>query len=62
MGNLKRETESPLIAAQKKKNAIRSNYIIAKIDKTQHIRFCVDRDKLIDLIICEFSKLAQREY
>ena len=32
-GNLKRETESLLIAAQN--NAIRTNYIKAKIDKTQ---------------------------
>ena len=34
-GNLKRETESLIIAAQN--NAIRTNYIKAKIDKTQQI-------------------------
>ena len=32
-GNLKRETESLLIAAQN--NAIRTNYVKARIDKTQ---------------------------
>ena len=33
MGNLKRETESLMIAAQN--NAIRTNEVKAKIDKTQ---------------------------
>ena len=44
-GNLKRETESLLIAAQN--NAIRTNNIKARIDKTQQngkCRLCGDRD------------------
>ena len=43
-GNLKRETESLLIAAQD--NAIRTNHIKARIDKTQQnskCRLCGDR-------------------
>ena len=45
-GNLKRKTESLLIAAQN--NAIRTNHIKAKIDETQQnskCRLCGDRDK-----------------
>ena len=37
-GNLKRETESPIISAQN--NAIRTNYIKAKIDKTKYNSKC----------------------
>ena len=62
-GNLKRETESFLIAAQD--NAIRTNHIKARIDKTQQnskCRLCGDRDETINHIISECSKLAQREY
>ena len=62
-GNLKRETESLLIAAQD--NAIRTNQIKARIDKTQQnskCRLCSDRDETINHIISEFSKLAQKEY
>ena len=43
-GNLKRETESQLIAAQD--NAIRTNHIKARIDKTQQnskCRLCGER-------------------
>ena len=61
-GNLKRETESLLMAAQ---NAIRSNHIKARIDKTQQnskCRLCGDRDETINHIISECSKLAQKEY
>ena len=54
-GNLKRETESLLIAAQD--NAIRTNHIKARIDKTQQ-----NRDETINHIISECSKLAQKEY
>ena len=60
--NLKRETESLLIAAQD--NAIRTNHIKAKIDKTQQnskCRLCGDRDETINHIISECSKLAQKE-
>ena len=62
-GNLKRETEALLIAAQD--NAIRTNHIKARIDKTQQnskCRLCGDRDETINHIISECSKLAQRRY
>ena len=52
-----------LIAAQD--NAIRTNQIKARIDKTQQnskCRLCGDRDETINHIISECSKLAQREY
>ena len=57
------EIESFLIAAQK--NAIRTNYIKAKVDNTQQNNksgFCGDRDKTINLIIIGYSKQAQKEY
>ena len=62
-GNFKRETESFLIAAQN--NAIRTNQIKARIDKTQQnskCRLCGDRNETINRIISEDSKLAQKEY
>ena len=62
-GNLMRETEYLLIAAQD--NAIRTNPIKARINKTQQnskCRLCGDRDETINHIISECSKLAQREY
>ena len=62
-GNLKRETESLQIAAQD--NAIRTNHINARIDKTQQnskCRLCGDRDETINHITIECSKLAQKEY
>ena len=62
-GNFKRKTESLLIAAQD--NAIRTNHIKARIDKTQQnskCRLCSDRDEMINHIISECSKLAQKEY
>ena len=58
-GNLKRETESLLIVAQD--NAIRTNHIEVRIDKTQQnskCRLCSDRDETINHIISECSKLA----
>ena len=61
-GNLKRETESLLIAAQDK--AIRTNHIKARIDKTQQNskrRLCGDSDETINHIISECSKLAQKK-
>ena len=61
-GNLKRETESLQIAAQD--NAIRTNHIKARIDKTQQnskCRLCDDRDEAINHIISEYSKLAEKE-
>ena len=62
-GNFKRETDSLLIAAQG--NAIRTNHIKARIDKTQQNSkcwLCSDRDETINHIISECSKLAQKEY
>ena len=62
-GNLKRETESLLIAAED--NAIMTNHIKARIDKTQQnskCRLCGDRDETINHIISECSKLAQNDY
>ena len=60
--NLKRETES-LIAAED--NALRTNHIKVRIDKTQQnskCRLCGNRDKTTNHIISECSKLAQKEY
>ena len=62
-GNIKRETEPLLIAAQD--NAIRTTHIKARIDKTQQnskCRLCGDRDETINHIKSECSKLAQKEY
>ena len=61
-GNFKRETESLLIAAQN--NAIRANNIKAIIYKTQQNSKCKlfgDRDEMINHIISECSKLAQKD-
>ena len=57
-----RETESLLIATQN--NAIRTNHIKARIDKTQQnsrCRLCGDRDETINCIRSECIKLAQQE-
>ena len=62
-GNLKSETEYLLVATQD--NAIRTNHIKARIDKTQQnskCRLCGDGDETINHIISECSKLAQKEY
>ena len=62
-GNLKRETESILKAAQN--DAIRTNHIKARIDKTQQnsrCKLCGDRDEMINHIISKCIKLAQKEY
>ena len=62
-GNPKRETESLLLVAQV--NAIRTNHIKARIDKTQQNSkcwLCGDRDETINHIISECSKLAQKEF
>ena len=61
-GNFKRETESLPIAAQN--NAIRTNHIKTRIDKTQQnskCRLCGDGGETINHI-SKCSKLAQREY
>ena len=57
------ETESLQITVQN--NAIRTNHIKARIDKTlqnSRCRLCSDRDETINHIISECSKLAQKEY
>ena len=62
-GNLKRETDSLLIAAQN--NAIRTNHIKARIGKTQQnnkCRLCGNRGERINHIISESSKLAEKVY
>ena len=46
-------------------NAIRTNHIEERIDKTQknsRCRLCGNRDETINHIISEFSKLAQKEH
>ena len=46
-------------------NAIRTDYVKAKIDQTQQnsrCRLCGDRDQTINHIISEYDKLAQRYY
>ena len=52
--NLERETESLLIASQN--NAMRDNYVKARIDQTQQnsrCRLCGDRDGTVNHIISE---------
>ena len=61
--NLKRETESLLIAAQN--NTMKTNHIKARIHKTQQnsrYRLYGERDETINHIISECSKLALKEY
>ena len=62
-GNLKRETESLIIATQEQ--AIRINLIKAKVDKTQtesKCSMCGKVDESINHVLNECSKLAQNEY
>ena len=62
-GDLKRETESLIVAAQNK--SIRTNLAKAKIDKSQGdplCRMCGKMDESIDHIVSGCSKLAQNEY
>ena len=61
-GNLKKETESLLIAALE--NAKRTTHIKARIDKTQQNSKCRlygERDETINHTISECSKVAQKE-
>ena len=61
--HLNRETESLLIAAQN--NAIRTNHIKVRIEKTQQssrCRLCSNSDETVNHIISECSKLAQKKY
>ena len=60
---LKRETESPIIAAQDQ--AIRTNYLIATIDRSQDdpkCRMCKQNNETISHIVSGCPKLAQMEY
>ena len=60
---IKRETETLILAAQEQ--AIRTNLIKAKIDKTQEdskCRMCGKVDETINHLISECSKMAQKEY
>ena len=62
-GDLKRETESPIVAAQNQN--IRANLVKAKIDKSHGDSLCrVYRkvDESIDHIVNVCSKPAQKEY
>ena len=60
-GNLKKETEYLRIAAQN--NALRTNYVTAKIDMTQqNSKYRLCGDEMIYNIIIECSKLAQKAY
>ena len=61
-GNLKRKTESFQTAAQN--NALRTNHIKSRIDKTQQnskCTLCGDRDETINHT-SKISKLVQKEY
>ena len=62
-GDLKRETESLIVAAQNQ--SIRTNLVEAKIDKNQKdtlCRLCKKADESIDHVVSGCSKLAQKEY
>ena len=62
-GNLKMETESLLLAAQK--NTIRTDHFRARIDKTQQNsrrRLCGHREELINQKKSDCNILAQKEY
>ena len=57
-GNLKRENESLLIAAQN--NAIMTNHI-KSTQQNSKCRLCGDRNETINHVIIQCSKLAQKE-
>ena len=62
-GDLKRETESLIVAAQNQ--SIRTNLVKARIDKSQGdslCRMCRKVDESIYHIVSGCSKLAQKEY
>ena len=62
IGQLKRETEALIVAAQDQ--AIRTNYIKAKIDTTEDNpkgRMCNQRDETVSNIVTAFPKMAQKE-
>ena len=62
-GDLKKGTEALLMAAQEQ--AIRTNYVKHHIDKSRDsptCRMCGEKGETVSHIICECSKLAQKEY
>ena len=62
-GDLKRETERFIVAAQNQ--SIRTNLVKAKTDKSQGdslCRMCRKLDESIDHIVSGYSKLAHNEY
>ena len=62
-GDLKRETESLIVAAQN--HSITTNLVKARVDKSQGdslCRVCRKVDESIDHIVSGCSKLAQKEY
>ena len=62
-GGIKRETETLILAAQEQ--AIRTNQIKTKIDKTQEdslCRMCKQADETVDHLLNEYSKMAQKEF
>ena len=59
-GDLKRESESLIVTAQKQ--SIRTNLVKAKIDENQGDSLCRKVDESIDHIVSGCSKLAQKEY
>ena len=61
--DLKRETESLIVAAQNQ--SIRTNLVKAKIDKSQGdslCKVCIKINESVDHIVSGCSKLAQKEY
>ena len=62
-GNLKIQTESLVCATQEQ--ALKTNYLKLHIDKTANsplCRMCGNKGEIIQHIICECEKLAQKEY
>ena len=59
-GDLKKETESPLLAAEN--HDIRTNLVKARIDKSQGGSLCRVCRKVGESIVSGCSKLAQKEY
>ena len=62
-GDLNRETESLIVAAQNR--SIRTNLVKARIDKSQGdslCRVCRKVDESIDYIVSSCSKLVEKEY
>ena len=62
-GTLKRETESLIMAAENQ--ALRTNLVSTKIDKSQEdsrCRICCKADESINHLLSECNKMTQKEY